>query len=338
MRAEIKPISGVDDRVPLAEVAPLSTPFTMNIFPTGACNFRCNYCAQSLGAAELKKRFAFAYDTMPIDTFARAVEQMQDFPQPFKLMSFMGHGEPLLNKDLPEMISMAKRAGVARRIEIITNGSLLTHGLSEKLVAAGLSNLRVSLQGISREKYWQISKVKLDYQKFVEELRYFASLSKESKLFVKVVDTSLDEGEEEKFYALFGDFADRMYVEHIKPVYDGVKYEKEQQNVTVDRYGNDHTPRMVCPLAFYMLALWPNGDVVPCDAIYKPIVLGNVCQDKMTAMWQGEKMQKFWQLQLADKRQSIKGCDVCCAPDDVSHPLDVLDEAKSIIMARIKDR
>lgn len=336
MAAEIKPISGIDDRVPLAEVVPLSTPFTMNIFPTNACNFRCNYCAQSLGPKILKDKYNFEYENMSMKVFETAVEQMKAFSKPFKLMSFMGHGEPLLNKNLPEMIRIAKKAGVADRFEIITNGSCLTHELSKQLIDAGLSALRISLQGLSSAKYLEISNVKLDFDSFLEELEFFYSIRKNSKLFVKVVDTSLENGEEEKFYDLFCECSDRMYIEHIKPVYNGVKYETSTHEVTSDRYGNFHKKRMVCPLCFYMLSLWPNGDVVPCDAIYKPLTLGNVMNNKLLEMWKSEKLRNFWKLQLEKKRMNYSGCSLCCAPDDVSHSLDVLDNNCEEILGRIE--
>ena len=334
MTAEIKPISGVDDRVPLAKAVPLDTPFTMNIFPTNACNFRCSYCAQSLGKEYLQREYAFKYETMPLEIFRKAVGQMKAFPRPFKLVSFMGHGEPLLHRDLPEMIHLLREAGVARRIEIITNGSMLTHELSEKLVAAGLSALRISLQGITAEKYEKISNVTLNFEKYMDELRYFSSYRRDCKLFVKVVDTSLDEGEEKKFYELFGDIADRMYVEQIKPVYAGVNYTEDVQQVAVDRYGNMHEKRMVCPLTFFMLSLWPNGDIVPCDAIYKPVLLGNVQQDTLQDMWQGEKLKEFQRMQLRKQRNNHKDCQKCCAPDDVSHPLDALDKDAELILEK----
>ncbi len=336
MSAEIKPISGVEDRVRLADAIPLATPFTMNIFPTNACNFRCNYCAQSLGAKLLHDKYHFVYDTMSMDIFVKAIDQMKQFSEPFKLLSFMGHGEPLLHKALPEMIRMVREAGVAKRIEIITNGACLTHTLSEQLIDAGLSRLRVSLQGLSAKKYWEVSGVQIDFDAFVDELRYFYAIRNGSKLFVKIVDSSLEEGEEQSFYDLFGEFTDRMYIEHIKPVYDGVAYDTLPDEVTIDRYGNSHEKRIVCPLAFYMLALWPNGDVVPCDAIYKPVVLGNVQKDDLVEMWNGQSLRKFWRLQLEKQRVGYPGCDVCCAPDDVSHPLDVLDGFSKTIEEKIR--
>lgn len=334
MRAEIKPISGVDDRVCLADAIPLKTPFTLNVFPTNACNFRCNYCAQSLGAEYLKDKYNFSYETMPLDMFEKAVDQLKGFLDKFKLVSFMGHGEPLLHKNLPEMIAMVNNAKIAKRTEIITNGSMLTHELSEKLVRAGISTIRISLQGINSDKYKKISNVDIDFEKFMYELKYFSQIKGESKLFVKVVDTSLDDGDEEKFYELFADVADRMYVEKIKPVYAGVEYEEDVQKVSVDRYGNEHTQRLVCPLTFYMLSLWPNGDVVPCDAIYKPIVLGNVNNDNVVDLWNSDMLKKFQKMQLSKKRFLNSHCKVCCAPDDVSHPLDSLDAQSINIIKR----
>ena len=42
--AEIKPFTGVDNREILADKIPLSTPYTIGISPSNACNFKCDYC------------------------------------------------------------------------------------------------------------------------------------------------------------------------------------------------------------------------------------------------------------------------------------------------------
>jgi len=60
----------------------------------------------------------------------------------------------------------------------------------------------------------------------------------------------------------------------------GIRWCGNNQNMKVeyDRYGRKHEKRNVCPLPFYMLGIFPNGDVEPCDTIYKPIVLGQYKQ------------------------------------------------------------
>lgn len=119
------------------------------------------------------------------------------------------------------------------------------------------------------------------------------------------MDIALEEGESEKFYDIFSKISDRMYIEKCKPVYDGVKYPEEAYN-SIDRYGRAHIRRKVCPLPFYMLAIFPNGDVVPCDSIYKPIVLGNVHRDTLFDIWNGNKLKEFWLMQLKNMRQKTK--------------------------------
>lgn len=323
--AEIKPFTGVDDRVCLAEVIPLDTPFTLNIFPSNVCNFRCSYCAQSLGVEKLVQEYGLEQEKMSLDTIKKVAEQAKKFPHRLKLISMMGHGEPLCNSDLPEMIRLMKKANIADRIDIITNASLLTKEYSERLIDAGLDVLRVSLQGLSTEAYEKVCGVKLNYDTFIENLTYFYKHKKQCKVYVKTMDVSLKEGEEQKFYDLFSPISDRMYIDKVKPVYDGVDYSETAKDLTVDRYGNKHQKRVVCPQPFYMLSVWANGDVAPCDALYKANPLGNVHTSSLLEMWKSEELKKFCAFLLEGKKEEHEACRRCCAPDDVAHHSDILD-------------
>lgn len=321
--AEVKPLAGLE-RHPLKEVIPLQTPYAAYLFPTNLCNFMCEYCGHSLGIAVMQKEYDFCAEQMTMDTYQRIIEQLREFPEPLKVISLTGHGEPLMNPALPEMIAYAKEKKVTERIETISNASLLTKELSDRLVESGLDCIRISLQGLSTEKYKRICKREIDFLKLVEEIRYFYQHRKQCKVYVKIMDIALEEGEEERFYQLFDPISDRMYIEQCRPVYSGVK-KTEQLDCKEDRYGREHAPRMVCPLCFYMIGVHPNGDVAPCETIYKPILLGNVYQDTLLRMWNGEKNREFQKMQLRKERFKNVGCARCCAPDDVAHPEDELD-------------
>jgi radical SAM protein with 4Fe4S-binding SPASM domain len=331
--AEIKPTSGVDDRIPLAAVLPLSSPFTLNVFPTNACNFKCSYCAQSLGSKETARIYGLDKSFMSLETMTKIVEQSKAF-EPYKLLSFMGHGEPLLNRNLPKMIELAAKAEIARRIDIITNASLLTNELADELINSGVTNLRVSLQGLDSDSYYKTCGASLDFDKFIGQLKYFYNHKKPHMgLFVKIMDVSLPDGGEEKFYNMFDGICDRMYVEKVQPVYHAVSVQNSgNENIKYDRYGNAHPSRKVCPLIFFSLAVWPNGDVQPCDAIYKPSLLGNVHNSELHKMWNGYELREFRLQHLKGKKETITGCRDCCAPDDVSHPADILDGHEEAII------
>jgi MoaA/NifB/PqqE/SkfB family radical SAM enzyme len=67
---------------------------------------------------------------------------------------FGGFGEPLAHPELVNMVARAKSAGA--RVEMITNGTLLTPEISRQLIAAHLDRLWVSLDGAKPESYADI--------------------------------------------------------------------------------------------------------------------------------------------------------------------------------------
>lgn len=335
MASKIIPIGG-NDRVYLAEKLPLRTPFTVYIFPTTFCNFKCVYCAHSLGHEKMKEQYNFKPETMAPETFENVLEQLKQFPDKIKVVSLTGQGEPLLNKNIPYMIKKIKEADVCERIEIISNGSLLTNETADKLIEAGLDILRISLQGLSSEKYKDVCDYKLSFEEYLSQIEYYyKNKTEKNQIFVKVLDIALNEGEEDKFYKTFENITDRMFIEKCQPVYDNVEVTNGLER-DCDRYGNKREKRDICTICFYMLGIFPNGDVEPCDGIYKPVVLGNVNEKSLKDMWESDMLKNFWKMQLNRDRYSNPKCKVCCAPDDVTRPEDVLDNDSEKILMRIK--
>lgn len=337
MKSEIKPICGLE-RTKLSEAVPLDTPYTAFVFPTTFCNFKCVYCGHSLGDEGMKEKYNFVKENMSLETFEKVIEQFKQFPQKLKMLSLTGQGEPFFNKNIAKMVKMAKDANIAERVEIISNAGLLTKKLSDALIDSGLDTLRISIQGLSSKKYKEICGTDIDFDKLMDNIRYFYQNKKNTNLFVKIMDVALEEGEEEKFYKLFEDFSDRMFIEKMLPVYNGVERTRGIEQ-SKDRYGREIEKRKVCPLPFFMLGIFPNGDVEPCDGIYKPVVLGNIHEKSLLEMWNSEQLKDFWSAQLdvskGGKDQNLK-CAQCCASNDVAHPEDVLDDFAETILAKIK--
>lgn len=331
--SEIKPLAGLE-RQCLKDVIPLRTPYAAYIFPTNLCNFMCNYCGHSLGLTRMKKEYDFCAENMSMDTYRRIIDQLKEFPEQLKVISLTGHGEPLVNRELEEMVAYAKKSKVAERVETISNASLLTHERSKQLVDAGLDCIRISLQGLSTAKYEAVCKRKVDFSKLVGEIQYLYEHKKQCKVFVKVMDVALEKGEEEAFYQIFRPISDRMYIEQCRPVYSGVEM-TEQIECKADRYGRKHESRIVCPLCFYMVGVHPNGDVSPCETIYKPLTLGNVYKDTLIHMWNSKKNREFQKMQLRRERLQNGACARCCAPDDVAHPEDILDGSEKELMKKL---
>jgi MoaA/NifB/PqqE/SkfB family radical SAM enzyme len=335
--AEIKSPINLN-RVPLCDSVPLDMPYAVYAFPTTHCNFKCVYCAHTLGLEKMCEQYDFVTQNMDMDTYYLIIEQMKAFPRPVKLLSLTGQGEPLINKNIAEMVKLAKQAGVAKRIEILTNAALLTNDMSDQLINAGLDGLRISLQGMSSEKYKEICGVDIDFDVFLSQIKYFYKNKGKCDLFIKIMDVALDNGEEDHFYKVFNEISDRMFVERCRPAYDGVPFTAGLNRENLDRHGNTHKHRVVCPLCFFQLGIYPNGDVEPDDTIYRPVILGNVHTSTLKDMWLGKTLHDFWLMQLQGQRSSNPKCAVCVAPDDVSHELDVLDNDAAKIINRMERR
>ena len=98
------------------------------------------------------------------------------------------------------------------------------------------------MQGISKDKYRQISKVDIDFENFVANIAYFYKQKTNTHVYIKIVDYALDEVDtKQKFYEIFGDICDSIAVENAVPIMPGVEYDKVLKNSAEAR------PSLVCP-------------------------------------------------------------------------------------------
>ncbi len=295
-------------RTRLADVLPLRTPFVVQVFPIYACNFTCEYCFHAIPVKE--RGFVSNWPVMKYDLYKKCIDELAQFGDQLKVLRFVGMGEPLLHKNIAEMIGYAVSTNVALRVELLTNGSLLTNRMSDALIAAGLSRMVISLQGVSSEKYRRISKVDIDFEKFVSNIEYFYNHKTDTHVYIKIVDIALDEKDtEQKFYDTFGDICDSIAVETAVPIMPGVDYEKVLKNPgSRTQFGLPVAPIQVCPQPFFTMQINPDGKVVPCYQITYPGIMGDANHQTMQEIWHGEGYRAFRQAMLNGRD---KVCDVC---------------------------
>lgn len=311
-------------RLQLGEQLPLSTPYSLHAFVSYYCNFKCNYCLHSLSQEKLNT-MGFKKQFMSFDIFKKAVDDMKRFPQKLKALIFAGHGEPLMNKDIVKMVDYAKQQNIAERIEIVTNGSLLTPKLSDELISAGLDRLRISLQGVTGKKYKEVTEKDIDFEKFVENIAYFYKSKTACEVSIKIIDIALENGtEKEKFYDIFSKISDTLNLEFVIPFVNEIDYSDFETDFSKCKMGNDGKSK-ICSMPFYMLALSPEGNLLPCCSTEVPIVLGNVVENSILDVWNSSIRNKFLRLQL-DNLQKNEVCKNCSVPAFGLQEGDYLDE------------
>lgn len=299
-------------RTNLADVLPLATPLVVQIFPVYACNFKCNYC---IFPVELSKR-GFISDTivMDIDLFKRCVDDFSNFPDKLKVLRFVGIGEPLLHKNISEMVRYAVSKDVANVVEIITNGALLTPHISDELIAAGLSRLVVSLQGTSPEKYRQVCGADMDFDAFLDNLKYFYDNKGTAQVYIKIIDCALDgDDDQKKFYELFGDLCDTMAIEHAVPIHSGVDYDNllGKNGHAVTQFGLPVSEVSVCPQPFFTMQINPDGKVVPCYSFEYPGIMGDCNTQSAHGIWNGVSFRQFRYKMLEGIHGASESCKNC---------------------------
>lgn len=104
--------------------------------PTSRCNLNCVTC--------IRNAWDEAEGEMAWPVFAALIDGLADFPGP-RTIAFAGLGEPLLHGRLVEMVALAHRRGL--RTEMTSNALLLTPALAGRLLAAGLDQFTVSIDG-----------------------------------------------------------------------------------------------------------------------------------------------------------------------------------------------
>jgi pyruvate-formate lyase-activating enzyme len=122
-----------------------SRPIRLVVEPASACNLRCPYCFT--GAGEIGRGRAL----MPLDLYRRVLEELGDYLFDVELFHW---GEPLLHPDLEVMIRDAAERGIATTIN--TNLAVpFEAARAERLVASGLTEITISIDGASQETYEQ---------------------------------------------------------------------------------------------------------------------------------------------------------------------------------------
>lgn len=334
MKAEIKP-NYDSNRKKLAEIIPLPYPFTVYIEQTRHCNFKCFYCIHSTrGIPEGEfAQLGYPIKHMEFAMYEEILKQLAEFPKGIKRIVFSGLGEPLMNPRLPEMVKMAVEAQIADRVEIITNGVLLTQEMSDELIEAGITNINISIQGINAEQYEETCGPRIDFNQFINNLTYLYHHRKNTKIYIKAIDATLKNKEDEKeFYEIFGNISDRIYIEHLIVMQQQMDGLKNKVDGTRNFYNEElDLNRKVCAQAFYFLQIGCDYDTFPCPVpgLGKGLSMGNVKEKTLLEIWNGPKRHKLLRTMLELKKDTIPECNNCTCFNAINNPLENLDEDAS---------
>lgn len=103
---------------------------------TRACNLRCLHCYADSGVQPHSGELSTA----------KARVMFEDLVQSGVRSLVLAGGEPVMRPDLPDLIADAHQYGL--KVELWTNGTLLTNFLADRLMQAGLDEVTISFDGL----------------------------------------------------------------------------------------------------------------------------------------------------------------------------------------------
>ena len=201
-----------ETRTDLSEVTPLETPYVIFIDPCSACNFQCTFCPT--GDLKLMKDIGRYQGNLSLDDFKKIIRDIEEFDQPVKVLRLYKDGEPLLNKQLGNMIKIAKASKNITVVDTTTNGLLLTKEKSEELINAGLDLINISVDGLDNDQFLKFTKSKVDFDSFVKNINYLYTIKGNCKIVIKTTSEIIGNDRKEEFYEIFGDICDKIFVEN----------------------------------------------------------------------------------------------------------------------------
>ena len=323
------------NRTILRDQLPLKMPYLIQVFPCYACNFKCQYCIHALP----RENHGYISDCTLLDIklFKDMVDDISASGETVKMLRFAGIGEPLLHPQIAEMVAYASEKKIAKTIDIVTNGALLSPKLSEQLIKAGLSTLRISIEGLSSEEYRKTTGADVDFAAIVENIRFYYEHCGDSRIYVKIIDYMLQgSSEREKFFhEMFDSISHTVAIEHLTPTIQEIDYNEFCGDVdfTLTQDGEVKQNIRVCPQAFYMLQLNPDGTFVPCCSMKYPMVV-RPNTTKISHVWNTSELTDFRLALLKGKLNET--CKECTLYQYGTYPEDVLDGHEDDLIRRFE--
>lgn len=264
-------------------------PVHLDLELTNRCNLACIMCPHS----EVKK--SFNVGDMPL---TMAKDLINVGAGKIKSVKFNWRGEPVLYKDLPKMITYAKKK---RYIETMINTNLnYSRRLLEQIVAAGINTIIISIDSFNREIYSQI-RVGGNLDLVLENLEYLKDMINSKKY---------------KFRIIVQARRQELNKDEIFPGWVSVK--PATRRTGDDRYvlgGQESIGRRNCLMPLRRLLVSWEGKVFGCCADWNELnsvgeVTGRDAQT-LPGIWEGRKISKMRRDLTNGKAFRYEPCKSC---------------------------
>lgn len=291
------------------------------------CNLKCRFC---YAGCNCTVNPAGSDKEMSLRDFKATIETISEEAK-VPSISFTG-GEPTLRPEiLLQCIAYARELGM--RVNLISNGTRIDQKFAEKLIAAGLDSVQISIEGVTAEIHDKIVQSPGAFAKSINAVKIFRELG----IHVHT-NTTLNRLNVEDCLSLPPFVKNTLQLERfsmnlIIPAGSGVvnselvipysevgeivlSIQKESKKHGVEFMWYSPIPMCMfntitnelgnkgCAACDGLISVAPNGDVLPCASYDQPV--GNLRKSAFSKIWKGAEATFF-----RDKKFAHSICQQC---------------------------
>jgi radical SAM protein with 4Fe4S-binding SPASM domain len=312
------------NRTPLQELIPLAYPLSVYIEPTNLCNIKCSFCPT--GNRKLLQSVGRRAGVMDWRIFRTILKDLQEFNSKIKIINYYKDGEPLVNKNFPEMAKEIKDSNICEQLWFKTNGLLLTPSIVKRLSLVNFDMIGISVIAPSSEGYKKISGVDIDYENFIGKIKFLFE-NRTSKLYIKMANVNFTTSEIQKFYDDFEPISDFIAIENIH------SWSRTDLNDFALGIPVPESSKIVCTSPMYRMMINWNGTVQPCCADWSwNNIMGDINKNTLKEIWNSKVFTDFRKLHLEGKRFGNKACGTC---SQIMSQIDNIDSYRDELLCRL---
>ncbi|MFA6382302.1 MAG: radical SAM/SPASM domain-containing protein [Candidatus Buchananbacteria bacterium] len=271
-------------------------PTHLFIESTSACNLSCKMCPRTEGNTLI--------GNMDFEIFKKIIDEAKNYgPRSFCLHLF---GEPLLAPNLIEMIKYIKAANLNNTILLTTNATLLTGEKARALVKYQVDKIAISFTSPDPKTYFE--KTGVDKLAIVEKnINNLIMVKEENKsnnplIFLRMI-VAKDTSDQTKDF--IKKWKNKKVIAELREMHNYGGNIKES-NI------KNQKKRYPCYHLWLSPAIHWNGDVsICCDDYARKALLGNIKNQPLYEIWNGQKISHYRKLHLQGKYNQMPICGDC---------------------------
>ncbi len=269
---------------------PLKFPLGLAVDPSNLCNFECKFCPTGFRGDIKKQR---ENGQMSLDLFSKIINDLIQWDAVVDNLKLWKDGEPFANKNIIQMIKIARESKRFNRITITTNGALLDR-FSEDLISFPPDKIIVSILSMRGSDYALHSRNANNLDKVIKNISSLYRLKKNKNdlplIYPKLcIFEGMTTEDENNFKNTFSKISDGLI--YTKPFNWDDSHDKDLKLGSVNKAT---VPLKVCPYPHYTMNINFNGLVSICCVDWSHnVIIGDITKESLREIWNGKALKQI---------------------------------------------